>query len=320
MALTLGYKLCSEERSPAELVEDAVAAERAGFGFAAISDHFHPWMDSQGEASFVWTVLGAIAARTDRLRVATAVTCPIGRVHPAVVAQAAATTAELFDGRFILGLGSGENLNEHIVGRRWPSAEQRREMLVEAVSIIRQLFGGELVSHDGRFFTVDRARLYSLPAECPPIYLAAAGEEAAAAAGEIGDGMFGTAPDHEILDTFATHGGEDKPRIGELTVCFASDREAAGETVRSRWPLPAIPGELPSELPLPRHFEQAAEIVTTKDLVSIPMGPDVEPYLEALTAYEEAGYDHVTLHQVGRDQESFFAFVIRSLIPQLRAA
>jgi G6PDH family F420-dependent oxidoreductase len=320
MAVTLGYKLCSEERSPAELVQDAAAAERAGFEYAAISDHFHPWTDSQGEASFVWSVLGAIAARTERLHVATAVTCPIGRVHPAIVAQAAATTAALFEGRFILGLGSGENLNEHILGQRWPSAEQRREMLIEAHAIIRELFQGELVSHQGPFFTVDRARLYTLPAEPPPVYLAAAGEEAAAVAGERGDGMFGTAPDPKILDAFGSHGGKDKPKVGELTVCFADDRDTAAETVLSRWPLPAIPGELPSELPLPRHFEQAAEMVTVPDLDAIPMGPDVEPYLEAIATYERAGYDHVTLHQVGRDQESFFAFVIRSLVPQLRAA
>ena len=320
MPVTLGYKLCSEERSPSELIDDAVAAERAGFEFAAISDHFHPWLDSQGEASFVWTVLGAIAARTHKLKVATAVTCPIGRIHPAIVAQAAATTAELFDGRFILGLGTGENLNEHIVGERWPRAEQRREMLIEALSIIRELFEGDLVSHDGRFFTVDRARLYGLPRELPAIYLAAAGKQAAAAAAEHGDGMFGTAPDPDIIETFATQGGKDKPRIGELTVCFAENKDAAVETVLSMWPLPAIPGELPSELPLPRHFEQAAEMVGPSDLSSIPMGPDVEPYLTALSAYERAGYDHVTLHQVGRDQESFFAFVIRSLIPQLRAA
>ncbi len=320
MAVTLGYKLCSEERSPEELVLDAVAAERAGLEFAAISDHFHPWMDSQGEASFVWTVLGAVAARTDRLRVATAVTCPIGRMHPALVAQAAATTAALFDGRFILGLGSGENLNEHILGGRWPSAEQRREMLLEAVAIIRKLFEGDQVSHDGPAFTVDRARLYSLPKELPGIYLAASGKEAAAAAAEHGDGMFGTAPESEILDTFASHGGADKPRIGELTLCYADDHDAAVETVRSKWPLPAIPGELPAELPLPRHFEQAAGMVKPGDLDQIPMGPEVGPYLEAIATYERAGYDHVTLHQVGRDQAGFLAFVVRSLIPGLRAA
>lgn len=318
--VVLGFKLCSEERTASELVHDAVRAEEAGFGFAAISDHFHPWLDTQGESSFVWAVLGAIAARTERLRVGTAVTCPIQRFHPALVAQAAATVAELFAGRFFLGLGSGENLNEHIVGERWPSAEQRREMLLEAVSIIRELFGGDLVSREGRFFTVDRARLYSLPDELPPIYLAAAGREAAVAAGEEGDGMFGTAPDPELLETFASNGGGDKPRVGELTVCFAESREAAADTVRSAWPLPAIPGELSSELPLPRHFEQAAQMVRPGDLSEIPMGPDAEPYLEAIAKYERAGYDHVTVHQVGRDQDGFLAFAVRSLIPQLRAA
>lgn len=318
--ITLGYKLCSEERTAAELVRDAVAAEEAGFEFAAISDHFHPWLDAQGESSFVWTVLGAIAARTDSLRLGTAVSCPIQRIHPALIAQAAATTAQLLDGRFFLGLGSGENLNEHIVGGRWPSAEQRREILLEAVAVIRQLFEGDLVSHDGRFFTVDRARLYTLPDQPPPIYLAASGPEAAIAAGEVADGMLGTAPDPELLDVFAANGGEHKPRIGELTVCFAPTREAVSERVHASWPLPAIPGELSSELPLPRHFEQAAETVDVEDLSDIPIGPDAEPYLEAIAMYEHAGYDHVTIHQVGRDQEAFMSFAVRSLMPELRAA
>jgi coenzyme F420-dependent glucose-6-phosphate dehydrogenase len=317
--VALGYKLCSEERTAAELVRDAIAAEEAGFEFAAISDHFHPWIDAQGESSFVWTVLGTDAARTSSLRVGTAVTCPIQRIHPALVAHAAATTAELFVGRFFLGLGSGENLNEHIVGGRWPSAEQRREMLLEAVAVIRELFEGALVSHEGRFFTVDRARLYTLRDELPPIYLAAAGHEAAVAAGELGDGMFGTAPDPELLEAFESNGGGGKPKIGEVTVCFAPTREAASETVRKVWPLPAIPGELPSELPLPRHFEQAAEMVDAEDLGEIPIGPDAEPYLEAIAKYVEAGYDRVTIHQVGRDQDAFMAFA-RSLIPQLQAA
>lgn len=318
--VALGYKLCSEERRPAELVRDAVAAENAGFEFAAISDHYHPWIDAQGESSFVWNVLGAVAVSTSAIRVRTAVTCPIQRIHPAVVAQAAATAADLFDGRFFLGLGSGENLNEHIVGERWPSSEQRREMLLEAVSIIRELFQGGLISREGRFFTVDRARLYTLPDELPAIYLAAAGREAAAAAGAEADGMFGTAPDPELLKTFASSGGGDKPRIGELTVCFAESHDVASETVRAAWPIPAIPGEVSSELPLPRHFEQAAELVRPDDLSEIPMGPDAEPYVEAIAKYEDAGYDHVPIHQIGRDQKAFIEFAMRSLIPQLRAA
>jgi coenzyme F420-dependent glucose-6-phosphate dehydrogenase len=318
--VVLGYKLCSEERSAAELVRDAIAAENAGFEFGAISDHYHPWIEAQGESSFVWAVLGAIAASTSALRVGTAVTCPIQRIHPALVAQAAATAADLFDGRFFLGLGSGENLNEHIVGERWPSAEQRREMLLEAVSVIRELFRGELVSHEGRFFTVDRARVYSLPDEPPAIYLAAAGRDAAVAAAEQADGMLGTAPDSGLLEVFTSSGGKDKPRIGELAVCFAESREAAAETVRTAWPMPAIPGELSSELPLPRHFEQAAGMVRPEDLGEIPIGPDAQPYLEAIAKYEQAGYDHVTIHQVGGDQEAFLGFAVRSLIPELRAA
>jgi G6PDH family F420-dependent oxidoreductase len=252
--MEVGYKLCSEERTPIQLVRDALMAEETGFAFAAISDHFHPWLDVQGQSAFVWGALGAIAAKTHRIRVGTAVTCPTQRMEPAIVAHAAATAASLFGDRFYLGVGTGENLNEHITGSGWASAETRRDMLEEAVAIIRGLWGGDLYSHDGTFFTVDRARIYSLPDRLPPIYVAAAAEGAARLAGRIGDGLMSTAPERETVQTFEQAGGQGKPRVGEITVCYDTDAQRARETLRRLWPMPGIPGELSAELPLPRHF------------------------------------------------------------------
>jgi coenzyme F420-dependent glucose-6-phosphate dehydrogenase len=313
--MELGYKLCSEERDANQLVRDACLAEDAGFSFAAISDHYHPWLDLQGESPFVWSVLGAIATRTRTLRVGTAVTCPTIRIHPSIVAQAAATAASLFQGRFFLGVGTGENLNEHIVSAGWPAAEVRRSMLEEALGIIRGLWGGELYSHDGEFFSVDRARLYSLPSDPPPIYIAASGREAAKMAGAQGDGLMSTAPDAEVVDAFIDAGGGGKPRIAEMTVCYDEDFRRARETLRTRWPMPAIPGELSQELPLPRHFQQAAELVRDENLSEIVVGPDADLFREGLARFEKAGFDHVVLHQVGHDQEGFMRFAASSLMP-----
>jgi coenzyme F420-dependent glucose-6-phosphate dehydrogenase len=306
--MEIGYKLCSEERNPIQLVRDAVRAEETGFSFAAISDHYHPWLDVQGESPFVWGVLGAIAAKTHRLHVGTAVTCPTGRIHPALVAQAAATAASLFGGRFFLGVGSGENLNEHVVGTSWPSAVKRQDMLEEAVGIIRELWKGELYSHDGPYFTVDRARIYSLPDPLPPIYVAAAGEEAARLAGRAGDGLMSTAPKRETVQTFEQSGGEGKPRIAEMTVCYDTDPERAKLTLKHLWPMPGIPEDLSAELPLPRQFEQTAELVGSEELEEIVTGDDADRFHEGIAAYEKAGFDHVILHQVGQDQDGFMRF------------
>jgi coenzyme F420-dependent glucose-6-phosphate dehydrogenase len=306
--MEIGYKLCSEERNPIQLVRDAMLAEETGFSFAAISDHYHPWLDAQGESPFAWSVLGAIAAKTHRIRVGTAVTCPTGRIHPALVAQAAATAGSLFGGRFFLGVGSGENLNEHVVGTGWPSAAKRQEMLEEAVGIIRELWEGDLYSHDGTYFTVDRARIYSLPDPLPPIYVAAAGEEAAQLAGRSGDGLMSTAPRRETVQAFEQSGGEGKPRIAEMTVCYDTDPERAKETLKNVWPMPGIPGDLSAELPLPRQFEQTAELVGSEELEEIVTGHEADRFHEGIAAYEKAGFDHVILHQVGQDQDGFMRF------------
>jgi coenzyme F420-dependent glucose-6-phosphate dehydrogenase len=310
----IGYALSSEEHRPSDLVRYACEAEKAGFSFALVSDHFHPWTDTQGQSAFVWSVIGAIAGGTERLRLGTGVTCPTIRIHPAIIAQAAATSAELMNGRFFLGVGTGEELNEHVTGARWPGAEERLEMLEEAIWVIRRLWEGDLVTHHGRFFTVDRARIYSLPDEPPPIAVAAAGDEAAELAGRVGDALISTAPDEDLVSTFERAGGADKPRYGQLTVCYARSEREAIETAHSWWPNAAMGGQLGQELALPLHYEQAAETVTPADVAkSVVCGPDPERHRKAIDEFEEAGFDHVYIHQVGPDQGSFFRFAREEL-------
>ena len=318
--MRIGYKLCSEERDAAGLVQDARAAEAAGFDFAAISDHFHPWIDAQGESPFVWTTLGAIAASTETITVGTAVTCPTVRMHPALVAQAAATTATLLPGRFFLGVGTGEALNEHIYGDAWPSATTRREMLREAVELLRRLWTGDLVNFDGRYYAVEGARIYSLPDRRIPVYVAASGPEAASLAAEIGDGLIVAGVSREAVDTYDAEGGVG-PRLAEIVVNADDDEERALETIKEVWPNSAIPGELSAELPMPRHFEQAASAVRVEDLRgSATLGTAPEPYLEILHQLARSGFTHVFLHQVGADQDRFFGFARDALLPAVREA
>jgi coenzyme F420-dependent glucose-6-phosphate dehydrogenase len=340
MAIELGYTLASEEHGPRDLVAYARRAEEAGFPFAMISDHFHPWIDRQGHSPHVWSVIGGIATVTERLRLGTGVTCPTVRQHPAVVAQAAATCQDMLEGRFIFGVGTGEALNEHILGGPWPSAAVRREMLEEAVAIIRALWRGGLVEHRGRHYTVENARLYTLPETPPPIVVAAGGPEAAALAGRIGDGFCGTAPDEDLIarfDAAAREGGGagtaadgagpaagaargPRPRYGQITVCWAESEEQARRTALEWWPNAAIPGELGQVLPQPAHYEQAAQLVTEQQIGSaIACGPDPEVHLDFIRRYVAAGYDHVFLHQVGPDQEGFISFCERELLPQVHA-
>jgi G6PDH family F420-dependent oxidoreductase len=311
----IGYALSAEEHRPSDLVRYAVAAEDAGFPFALVSDHFHPWTDRQGESAFVWSVIGAIAEATDRLRLGTGVTCPTIRIHPAVIAQAAATSALLMPERFFLGVGTGENLNEHILGDRWPSHAERAEMLEEAVTIIRQLWEGGLVSYRGRHYQVDRARLYSVPDEPPPIAVAAGGEDAAALAARIGDALVSTSPEAELVDQFASSGGADKPRYGQLTVCWAESEDEAVRTAHEWWPNAALRGELSQELPLPRHFQQASASLTPEEVAEVIVcGPDADRHREAIDEFEKAGFDHVYVHQVGPDQDGFFRFYEREIL------
>jgi coenzyme F420-dependent glucose-6-phosphate dehydrogenase len=314
----IGYAISSEEHTAAKLIENASAAEKAGFTFALISDHFHPWIDRQGESPFVWTVLGGIAGATEKLEVGTGVTCPTIRTHPAIIAQAAATTATLMPGRFFLGVGSGENLNEHILGDAWPEFDVRAEMLEEAVDVIRKLWTGEITSHRGRHYTVQNARIYSLPDPLPPIYMAAGGKKAARQAGRLGDGFIGTGPDAEILKEFKAAGGTG-PRYGQVTLCWADNERDALRTAHEWWPNAAIRGEASQELPNPAHFEQLSEMVTEDQVAeAVTCGPDPELHLAKIRKYIDAGYDHVYLHQVGPDQAGFLRFAERELLPALK--
>jgi len=314
-----GYALSSEEIPSLDLVRNARRAEELGFQFALISDHYHPWVSQQGNSPFVWGVIGAIAQATERLRLGTGVTCPTMRIHPAVLAQAAATAAEMMPGRFFFGVGSGEALNEHILGDHWPPADIRLEMLEEALDVIRQLWTGEEVNYLGAYFTVENAQLYTLPEELPPIYVAASGEKAAALAGEIGDGLISTSAEEDLVEQFRAAGGEGKPCFGQVKVCWAESKAEAEEIVYEIWPTSGIPGPLHADLPTPAHFEAAAKMLSKEDVVKdVACGPDPSVHLEKIEEMIEAGFDHIYIHQIGRDQEGFFRFYEREILPELK--
>jgi coenzyme F420-dependent glucose-6-phosphate dehydrogenase len=316
---TIGYALSTEEHGPDSLVRNALLAEEAGFEFALISDHYHPWIDRQGESPFVWAVIGAIANATDRLRLGTGVTCPTIRIHPAIVAQAAATCARLMPGRFFLGVGSGENLNEHVVGERWPPVAVRLEMLEEAIEAIRELWTGKLVSHRGKHYTIENARLYTLPDKPPQLVVAAAGPDAAELAGRMGDGLVGVSPQAKLVEAFDAAGGGDKPRYGQVQVCWAEDEQKAKQTALEWFPNIALPGDLSQELAQPAHFEQASELLSEAELAEIvACGPDPERHLEMIGRFSDAGFDHVYVHQIGPDQEGFMDFAAREIVPRVR--
>jgi len=313
----IGYALSSEEHPPNDLVRYARQAEDAGFSFAAISDHYHPWVDAQGQSPFVWSVIGAISHATSSLKLGTGVTCPTFRIHPAIVAHAAATAAAMMPGRFFLGVGSGENLNEHILGDHWPPAPVRQEMLAEAVQVMRRLWEGGYQSFDGEFYTVEDARIYTLPDDPPPIVMAAGGPSAATLAAEVADGLWAVAPDEELVGVYREAGGSG-PRYGQLKMCWAAEEEEARKTAFEWWPNAGVGGELAQELPLPRHFQQAAALVSPDDIAGkVPLGPDPERYVEQIRAFADAGFDHVYLHQIGPDQAGFFDFWTRELLPRL---
>lgn len=319
--IRIGYKLCSEEQTPQELLQCARQAEEAGFEFAMISDHFHPWIDRQGQSSFVWGVLGGISQVTEHLEIGTAVTCPTVRTHPAIIAQAAATASMMLPGRFLLGLGSGENLNEHIFADHWPEAAIRLSKLEEAVAVIRLLWQGGQQSHYGRYYTLENARIYSLPERLPPIMIAASGAKAADLAGRCGDGLISTAPDAEVREKFESAGGNGKPCYAEMAVCWAEDKKTALKTAFECWPNIAVKGELSQILPTPAHFEQASKMVTEEDVSKqVFCGPDPAPYLAGLQEYQKSGFTHVFLHQIGPDQRGFFQFCEREIFPRLRKA
>jgi G6PDH family F420-dependent oxidoreductase len=313
-----GLALSSEEHPPNDLVQLARRAEETGLEFAMISDHFHPWTDSQGQSPFVWSVIGGISQATERIRLGTGVTCPTIRIHPAIVAHASATAASMMEGRFFLGLGTGENLNEHVVGEGWPAPDERLTMLEEAIEVIRLLWQGGYQTHRGEYFEVEQARLYTLPDESPDLALAAAKPLAAELAGRVADAFINTAPESEPIEQFESAGGKEKPKYGQITGCWAGSEEEGAKTACEVWPNAALGGDLTYELPLPLHFEQATADVKPEDLAeAIPCGPDADRWLEDIRAYEQAGYTHIYFHQIGRDQQGFLRFWSEELEPKL---
>jgi G6PDH family F420-dependent oxidoreductase len=314
----IGYWLSSEEHTPNDLVGHARRAEELGFTHAMISDHYHPWVDKQGHAPFVWSVIGGIASVTKKLTLGTGVTCPMIRTHPAVIAQAAATAAAMMPGRFILGVGTGENLNEHILGDKWPPYQERLEMLEESIEIMRKLWEGKLTSHRGRYYTVENARIYTLPKQPIPIYIAAGGPGTGELAGRIGDGFINTSPEKEPLEAFEQAGGAGKEKHGQFTCCWAETKKEAVRTAYEIWPNAGVKGALSQELPLPLHFEQAVEMVSEDDIAeAVVCGPDPAPYLAKIQEYADAGFTHIYIHQIGADQEGFFRFYQREIASQL---
>lgn len=319
----IGYFLSCEEYSAPQLIAQARLAEQAGFDCLWISDHFHPWTAEQGNSPLVWSMIGAISQVTS-LPIATAVTCPTVRIHPAIVAQAAATSAVLTGGRFVLGVGSGEALNEHVTGARWPSTDTRLDMLEEAIEVMRALWTGEFVDHHGPHYTVENARLYSLPDVPPPVYVSGFGPKSAALAGRVGDGFVTTEPDVDSIKVFRDHGGEGKPMQAGYKVCWSKDKAHAVTTARTVWPNEQLPGELAQQLSSPRHFEQAGELVTEEMVEqSTVCGDDVSAHVEQFRPFLDAGFDDIHISQIGADRagteaEGFFDFYAGSVLPRLR--
>jgi coenzyme F420-dependent glucose-6-phosphate dehydrogenase len=316
--LEIGYALSSEEFGPAELLTNAQTAETTGFEFALISDHFHPWTNQQPHSPFAWSVIGGISQVVKKLSLGTGVTCPLMRYNPAIIAQAAASSAVMMPGRFFLGLGTGENLNEHITGLHWPPAPQRLEMLEEAVQVMRLLWQGGWQSHYGKYFTVEQARIFTMPDEPPPIMIAASKPGSAELAGRIGDGLISTVPEREVVKRFEQAGGKGKPRYGQITVCYAASEDEAARVVRKHWPNAGVGAPLMTDLPLPRHFEKVTEPMKpekiTEDLI---LGPEPRRHIDGIKKYADAGYDHVYVHQIGPKQNEFFRFYADKILPRL---
>ena len=315
--MQLGYFLSCEEYAPEELIAQAVAAEKAGFTSLWISDHYHPWNNEQGQSAFVWSVIGAIS-QVCSLPVTTAVTCPTMRIHPAVIAQAAATSARMLRGGFTLGVGSGEALNEHILGDGWPSTDVRLEMLEEAVEVIRALWRDEVVSHEGRHYRVDTAHIYTRPSQPPKIYVSGFGPKATDLAARIGDGYIATMPDPELVNRFkAASGG--KPAQGGAKVAFATTRQEGVEHAHRLWANSGLPGELAQVLPSPQHFEQASTLITEEMTAdSVVAGNDLDEHLEQLRRYADAGYDVLHIANMGPHHQEMIEFYGTEVIPFLR--
>ena len=313
-----GYFLSSEQFGPHELIDQARRAEAAGFERLWISDHFHPWNDAQGQSPFVWGVIGALSQVTS-LPITTSVTCPTIRIHPAILAQATATAAVQTHGRFVFGVGTGEALNEHVLGDHWPPIGERLEMMEEAIGIIRRMHQGGVVNHRGKHYRVEDARIYTLPDQPVPIYVSGFGPEATALAGRIGDGYCGVAPDASLLETFRSSGGDGKPTQAGTKVCWGPDADECVDIAHRLWPNDALPGQLAQTLPRPADFESAVSLVGRDAIAaSFSCGHDVEQHVGQLRSYADAGYDEVYVQQIGPDKDGFFDAYRREVLPALR--
>jgi G6PDH family F420-dependent oxidoreductase len=311
--MRIGYFLSSEEYGPTELVAQARLAAEAGFTGLWVSDHFHPWLNTQGQSPFVWSTIGAVSQVCD-LPIMTAVTCPIIRTHPVVVAQAAATSAVLTGGRFILGVGTGEALNEHVTGAHWPGAPVRREMLAEAIEVMRALWTGEVVNHRGRHYTVEHARLYTCPDRPVPVYISGFGPASIDLAAELGDGFVSTQPDAEAVASFREKAGTGKPATAGAKGCYAATTEEALKIAHRLWPTEGLPGELSQVLPTPEHFEQATTLVEPSAM-KMAHGPDPKPYLDMVDTYRKAGYDELYVAAVGPHYSELIDLFRREILP-----
>jgi G6PDH family F420-dependent oxidoreductase len=317
--MQIGYKLAAEAFGPADLISQAVRAEQVGFDFVEISDHFHPWLNVQGHSPFAWTVLGAIAAKTSRIGLATGVTCPTVRYHPAIIAQAAATLGIVSEGRFTLGIGAGERLNEHVVGQGFPSVRGRHERLREALEIIKLLWSGGYQSYEGKHLQLEDARVFDLPDPLPAIAVAASGKASATIAAQLGDGLFATEAMPEIVEAYRGAGGSG-PRYAEVPVAWAGDEEEAVQAAlkTSRWALSGW--KVMSELPNPVNFEAASATVTAEDIRGqFATGPDPDVYVQAVRKYADAGFDRLVLQNAGPDPDGFLDFYDKDLGERLRA-
>ncbi len=314
-----GYTLSSEEHGPTELVEYAQRAEKMGFDFVSISDHFHPWVSAQGESPFVWSTLGAIATATDEIEVGVGVTCPTIRIHPVNVAHAVATVDVMFGDRFTFGVGTGENLNEHVTGQHWPEHNVRLEMLEESMDVMHKLWTGQTTSHYGEHYTVENARLYTVPDDQPTTIVSAFGPQTARWAANHGDGIWCSGPKGQIVEEYKDAGGEG-PAYTQLHMCYAESEDEAVDTVHEYWPNGSIPGELGQELPTPAHFQQAAQMVEREDIAegSTVTSPDPQAHIDSIEQAVDAGYDHVYVHQIGPEQKQALEFYEEEVLPSVR--
>lgn len=315
-----GYTMMCEQSRPDQLVRDVQRAEDAGFDFSVISDHYFPWLESQGHSGYAWSILGAAANATSSIGLMSYVTCPTMRYHPAVVAQKAATMQILSGGRFRLGLGAGENLNEHVVGQRWPAAGSRHEMLAEAVAVITALLDGEHVNHRGRHFDVESAHLYDLPDDRVPVGIAVSGEQSCGLAGRTADLMIATEPKPELGEMFDAAGGQGKPRVGQIAMCYDPDRDAAVQRAHDQFRWFGLGWKVNADLPGPSSFEAATQFVTPDQVAAqLACGPDVDEHIEKIKPFIDAGFDDVALVQIGGDhQDQFIEWAHAHLLPALR--